>query len=56
MKRAVVVAQLVERLLLTPEVCSSNPVIVKISIEHLFTVNCIEKTKVKKKVTGNGHF
>ena len=35
--RAVVVAQLIERLLLIPEVHSSNPVISKIYIEHLFT-------------------
>ena len=46
--RAVVVAQLVERLLPIPEVRGSNPVISKIYIEH-FTVNCIEKTKIKKK-------
>ena len=25
-------------------------------IEHLFTVNCIEKTKIKKKEAGNGPF
>ena len=25
-------------------------------IEHLFTVNCIEKTKIKKKEAGNGTF
>ena len=25
-------------------------------IEHLFTVNCIEKTKLKKKEAGNGPF
>ena len=31
------VAQLVERSLLLPEVCGSNPVIGKIYIEHLFT-------------------
>ena len=33
--RAVVVAQVVERLLLIPEIRSSNPVIAKIYIEHL---------------------
>ena len=27
----------------------SNPVIGKIYIEHKFTVNCIEKTKIKRK-------
>ena len=36
---AVVLAQLAERLLLTTKVPSSNPVINKIYIEHLFTVN-----------------
>ena len=40
----VVVAQWVERLLAIPEVRVANPVIGKINIEHLFTVNCIEKT------------
>ena len=43
-----VVAQLVEL------VRGSNPVISKFYIEHLLTVNCIEKTKIKKKVAGNG--
>ena len=42
---AVVVAQLVERSLPTPEVHSSNPINGKL----LFTVNCFEKTKIKKK-------
>ena len=45
----VVVAQLVERLLPMSEVCGLNPVIGKIYIEHfvyLFTINCIEKTKI----------
>ena len=42
-------AQLVERLLPIPEVCSSNPVIGKIYIERLFTFNCIEKTKIREK-------
>ena len=42
-------AQLVERSPPTPGVRSSNPVISKIYIEHLFTVNCIEKTKIKEK-------
>ena len=42
--RAVVVAQLVERLLPVPEVRGSNPVIGKnLFIEHLFTVNCVLK-------------
>ena len=46
---AVVVAQLVERLLPTSEICGSNPVIGK----FLFTIKCIksyfEKTNVKKR-------
>ena len=39
-----VVAQLVERLLLTPDVRGLNPVLGEI----LFTIKCIEKTKIKK--------
>ena len=54
--RAVVVAQLVERSLLIPEVCGLNPVIGKIYIEHLFTDNCVEKMKIKKKKPGMAHF
>ena len=46
---AVVVAQLVERLPQTPEACSLNPVIGQIYIDHLLTVNCIEKTKIKNR-------
>ena len=47
---AVVVTQLVEWSLLTPEICGSSPVISKtFYIEHLFTIDCIEKTKIKKK-------
>ena len=45
---AVVVAQLVEPLLQIPEVHSSNPVMGK-KLCWTFTVNCIEKTKIKKK-------
>ena len=53
---ALVVAQLDEQSLPTPEVCGSNPVIGKIYIRYLFvSVNCIEKTKIKKE-TGNGPF
>ena len=51
LRLAVVVAQLVEQSLLIPEVRSSNPV-----IGNLFTVNCIEKTKIKKKEVGYGPF
>ena len=49
------VAQLVERLLPTPEVLSSKPVIGKF-IYLTFTVNCIEKTKINEKEAGNGPF
>ena len=48
--RAVVVAQLAERTLPIPEVRGSNTVIVNFYIEHLFSVNCIEKSKIN-----NGH-
>ena len=41
-------AQLVEQSLPTPEVCSSKPVIGTFLIEHLFTVNSIEKPKKGK--------
>ena len=47
-----VVAQLVDRLLPTSEVCGSNQVIGKRlyrTLNRLSTVNCIEKTKIKKK-------
>ena len=54
--RAVAVTQLVERSHLTPEVRSSNPVISKLlNLEHLFAVNWIEKTKIKKNRPGNSH-
>ena len=52
----VVVAQLVEWSLPIPEIRGSNPDIDKIYIEHLFTVSCAEKTKIKKKKTGMAHF
>ena len=48
---AVVVAQLVERLLPTPEIRGSNPDIIKI----VYTNCTIEKTKIKKKRPGMGH-
>ena len=47
--KEVVVAQLVEQSLSIPEVRGSNPVIGKIYIEHLFTINCFEKTKINKR-------
>ena len=48
--KAVVLAQLVERLLPIPEV--HNSVISKVYIGQLFIVNCIERTKIKKKRPG----
>ena len=53
---AVVVAQLVVQLIPTPQFHGSNPVVSKIYIEHLFTVNCMEITKIKKKEAGNVGF
>ena len=47
-------AQLEERSLPIPEVHSSNPVIGNI-LNSTFTVNCIEKTKIKKKRPGMAH-
>ena len=50
-----VVAQLVERSLLTPEIRGSNPVIGEILSTNL-SANCItEKTKIKKKRPGMDH-
>ena len=49
-------AQLVEWSILIPEVPGSTPVTGKIYIEHLFTINCIEKTKINKKRPGIDHF
>ena len=51
-KGEVVVVQLVERSLPTPEVRGSNPVIGK----FICTINCIEKTKIKKKEAGKAQF
>ena len=44
-----VVALLVERLLPTSEICGSNPVIGNIIYYRLYCINCVEKTKIKKK-------
>ena len=52
---AVVVAQLVERLLPIPEARGSNPVIGKNYIEHLLST-VFEKTKIKKKRPEMAHF
>ena len=49
-------AQLVKRSLTNPAVHGSYPGISKIYIEHLFTVNYMKKTKIKKKETEDGHF
>ena len=53
--KTVVVAQLVERSLPIPEGRGSNPVIGKI-LYQILTVNCIEKTKLKKRRPGMAHF
>ena len=56
---AVVVAQLVERSLPIPEVCSSNLVIGKhlyLYWTFVYCQLCIEKTKIKKKRPGMAHF
>ena len=56
----VVVAQLLEWLLLIPEVRGSTQVIGIIYFEHLFVflfiINYIEKTKINKKRPGMAHF
>ena len=50
-----VVAQLVERSLLTPEIRGSNPVIGKI-LSTKSSTNCIiEKTKIVKTMSGMAH-
>ena len=46
-----VVVQFVERLLPIPEIRGSNPVIGK-NLYSTFTVNCIEKPKIKQKWPG----
>ena len=48
----------VGRLLLTPEVRGSNPVVSKLlyrTFNCLPTANCIEKTKIKNKTPGMAH-
>ena len=44
---------MLENSLPIPEVYGTNPVIGKIYVEHLLTVNCFEKTK-RRKEAGNG--
>ena len=56
---ALVVAQLVEQSLPTPEVRGSDPVIHRqtiISDIYLFTLNCIEKIQIKKTRPRMAHF
>ena len=55
LQEQLVVAQLVERSLPIPEARGLNPVIGK-KLYWTFTVNCIEKTKIKKKRPGMAHF
>ena len=50
-----VVAQLVERLLPTPEIHGSSPAIGKILFTINWIKNCIEKMKIKKKRQGMAH-
>ena len=52
---AVVVVELVERVVPTPEVRNSNPVISK-KLYWTFTVDCTEKMIIKKKEAGIGSF
>ena len=47
--------QLVEELILTPEVCSLSPVIGNLYIANILTINGIEKTKIKKKTPEMAH-
>ena len=49
-----VVAQLVERSVQTPEVRIQSSA--NFYIEHLLTVNCKEETKMKKEMPGMAHF
>ena len=50
-----VVAQLVERTLPTPEICGSIPIIGRILSTKLSTNCSIEKTKIKNKRLGMAH-
>ena len=42
-QRAVVLAKLVDRSLLTPEICSLNQIIGEFYVENLFTVTVVKK-------------
>ena len=56
LERAVVVAELAERSRPTPKVRGSNPFRWRNFKEYWFTVNCIERTKIKEKEAENGQF
>ena len=53
---AVIVAQMVERLLPTPDIYSLSPVISKFDLLSTVFKNFIEKTKIKIKQAGMVHF
>ena len=50
--RAVIQAQLVERLLLTSVIRGSNSVIIKFNLLLMYSKSCAEKTRIKKKRPG----
>ena len=52
-RRAVVVTQLVERSLLTPEICGSNPVIGKFYLLSILLKDLLKRRKQRKEA-GNG--
>ena len=56
LSREVVVAQVVEKLLLIPEVSGFVSSHRQNFIEHLFNINYIEKTKINKERPGMAHF
>ena len=55
-RQAVVVAQLVERLLQTPEIRGSNPVTGNFIYYQLYQITFIDKAKIKKKRPGMVQF
>ena len=55
-KRALLVAQLVKRSPLTPEIHSLDPVIGNFIYCILYDINGVEKTKIKKKRPGKVQF
>ena len=50
------VAQLAEQSFQAPDILGSNPVVGLFLIEHSFSVNCIRKTKIKRKEAGTSPF